>query len=154
MAEPGQQVAAETPDNAEPPDLDEIQLPPHVILGLRAVEREFEAQSKGPDWSPAMESRIFGENSLAASGVEVTDVRVDCRTTLCRVQLTLPRQAEGALRPPAAPGSTPSGRPSPIFLSAEAVDLNFRIVVGAFDGYGTPVTLGFLERGDGGDAAA
>jgi hypothetical protein len=154
VVELNRQAATETPDDETlPARLDEIQLPPEVISGLRTVEREFDAESKDPGWSAAMESRIFSEISVAASGVDVTDVRVDCRTTLCRVQLTRPTPVERGRTPPAAPGSTPAGQPSPIFRVAEALGLDFRIVVGAFDGYGTPITLGFLQRGESEDSS-
>jgi hypothetical protein len=102
-----------------------------------------------------MEARILTEIS-AEPGARYTGIQVDCRTTLCRVQLTLPVGAPPAGAPPgeALPAGAPPARPagaSPdapggIFAVADALGLEFHIVLAAFDGYGTPTTLAFLKR--------
>lgn len=55
----------------------------------------FVAQSRDPSWSDATEARIFREISQA-SGLGADEIQVDCRSTMCRVQLTHRRLSQGA----------------------------------------------------------
>ena len=67
---------------------------------LAANERAFEAESIDADWAPMAEARILDAFAQQA-GLQLLDLRVDCRTTMCRVQMTQPRGSEKGVQPAA-----------------------------------------------------
>lgn len=130
----------------EPLRLDELQKPGSgkPILLVRKNEAEFAAQSKDPSWSEFTEARILADISLASAGFGYSAILVDCRTTLCRVELIHPTAP--ALGPVEQTGEPSPGQPS-LFLVAQTLGMEPQLVLAARDGYGTPITLAFLRRG-------
>jgi hypothetical protein len=84
-------------DPAEPPVL----LPEQVALtpmeqkaqsaralidpGLASIEKAFAAEAVDPLWATAAEGNILGQ--LAQANLQVVTMQVECRTSMCRVQL-------------------------------------------------------------------
>ena len=66
--------------------------------GLAANERLFDAESIDVEWAPMAEAEIL-DRFAQQTGIRLVDLRVDCRTTLCRVQMTQPRPSEETVQP-------------------------------------------------------
>jgi hypothetical protein len=106
-------------------------LPP--IPEFAETVRNFASQTDDAPWSEATESRIFGEISQA-TGLGVSDIQVDCRTTLCRVQLSNPE-------------STPNARYRSLNELIDTFGLETLWLWAAPDSNGNPINLAYLQRG-------
>jgi hypothetical protein len=111
--------------------LGELKIPP--IPELLETERQFAAESVDPLWSQRMEGHILGEISQL-TGLELVGLQVECKTTLCRLQLVEPDLAKAS---------------SPYKSFPELVatfGLETRWVMSVVDRYGTPTSLAYLGR--------
>ncbi len=69
-------------------------VPPQLVDG----EREFSAEPIDGAWAPGAEAKLL--STLAqVPGLELIDLQVHCRSTMCRLQLTQPRAAGGGQLP-------------------------------------------------------
>lgn len=113
---------------------------------IEANERALDAEDKDPAWSAEMETRIVNEISQKALGLELADLQVDCRTTLCRVEMTFPIQLLQKKFEPDAEKAVWNGR-QPINSFLKALDLDFRQPTPAgLNSYGTPVVVGYVNK--------
>jgi hypothetical protein len=113
---------------------------------IEANEQTLAAEAKDPLWSTNMETRIVNEIAQKALGLELADLQVDCRTTLCRVEMTFPLQLLQKKFEPDAENAVWNGR-QPVNSFLKALDLNFRDhVAGGLNQYGTPVVVGYVNR--------
>ena len=88
----------------------------------------------------------MNEISQKALGLELADLQVDCRTTLCRVEMTFPLQLLQKKFEPPAEDAVWNGR-QPINSFLKALDLDFRQPTpGGLNSYGTPVVVGYVNR--------
>ena len=93
---PSDQSAASDP--VEPPVLlaDQVALTPMeqkaqsaralIDPGMAAIEQAFAAEAVDPLWAPGMEGNILGQLAQA-KGLRLVTLQVECRTSMCRVQL-------------------------------------------------------------------
>jgi hypothetical protein len=84
-------------DPAEPPVLlpDQVALTPMeqkaqsaralIDPGLASIEKAFAAEAVDPLWASGMEGNILGQ--LAQANLQLVTMQVECRTSMCRVQL-------------------------------------------------------------------
>lgn len=113
---------------------------------IEANEQTLAAEAKDPLWSTNMETRIVNEISQKALGLELADLQVDCRTTLCRVEMTFPLQLLQKKFEPDAENAVWNGR-QPVNSFLKALDLDFRRPMPAgLNSYGTPVVVGYINR--------
>jgi len=87
-------------DPAEPPVLraDQVALTPMeqkaqsaralVDPGMAGIEQAFAAERVDPLWATGMEGNILGQ--LAQANLQLVTMQVECRTSMCRVQLIEP----------------------------------------------------------------
>jgi hypothetical protein len=87
-------------DPAEPPALlpDQVALTPMeqkaqsaralIDPGLASIEKAFAAEAVDSLWAPGMEGNILGQ--LAQADLRLVTMQVECRTSMCRVQLIEP----------------------------------------------------------------
>ena len=87
-----------TDDTTEPPVLlpDQVALTPMeqkaqsaralIDPGLASIEKAFAAERVDPLWAPGMEGNILGQLAQA-KGLRLVTLQVECRTSMCRVQL-------------------------------------------------------------------
>ena len=85
-------------DPVEPPGLlpDQVALTPMdqkaqsaralIDPGMASIEKAFAAEAVDPLWAPGMEGNILGQLAQS-SGLRLVTLQVECRTSLCRVQL-------------------------------------------------------------------
>ena len=97
--------------------------------------RQFAMETDDPGWSVATETRIFSEISQA-TGLSASDVRVDCRTTMCRVLLT-------------KPSSSPNPRYRGFNDLVDSFGLKTRWILAIPDENGTPVNFAYVQRVEG-----
>ncbi len=103
------------------------------------------AQGKDPLKSTAMETRIFSEIAQKSLGLEMTDLQVDCRITLCRVQFGLPKSFLDKKFGNVPRDAVWTGRePVSFFIKALELDWRYTTAFGGLDRYGTPVVLGYV----------
>jgi hypothetical protein len=88
----------EANDPIEPPVLlpDQVALTPMeqkaqsaralIDPGLESIEQAFAAERVDPLWASGMEGNILGHIALA-KGLQLVTMQVECRTSMCRVQL-------------------------------------------------------------------
>lgn len=107
-------------------------LPP--IPEFEDTVRRFAIESDDTTWSEATEARILNQVS-SATGLSLSDVQVDCRTSMCRVQFTDPRSTRGA-------------RYSSFNELVETFGLESLWLWAGPDAYGTPITLSYLRRNE------
>jgi hypothetical protein len=82
-------------------------------------EREFAAEPIDGTWAPVAEASLL--STIAEEpGLELVDLQVQCRSTMCRVLLTQPMAARADAKPP--------------FHIAERVDMKPRWVITVIDG--------------------
>jgi hypothetical protein len=72
--------------------------------GLLDNERAFAAESIDATWAPAAEARIL-DRIAQLSGLQLTGLQVECRSTMCRLQIALPGRSGGAAGAPDSPAS-------------------------------------------------
>ncbi len=118
---------------------------PEVAGQIAEAERQMASQGKDPLRSPAMETRIFSEIAQKALGLEITYLQADCRITLCRVQLTLPKTFLEKKFGDVPRNAVWTGR-EPVGFFVNALDLEWRYTTafGGLDRYGAPVVLGYV----------
>ena len=85
-------------DPVEPPVLlpDQVALTPMeqkaqsaralIDPGMASIEKAFAAEAVDPLWAPGMEGSILGQLAQA-EGLRLVTLQVECRTSMCRVQL-------------------------------------------------------------------
>jgi hypothetical protein len=85
-------------DPVEPPVLlaDQVALTPMeqkaqsaralIDPGLASIEKAFAAEAVDPLWAPGMERNIL-DQLAQAKGLQLVTMQVECRTSMCRVQL-------------------------------------------------------------------
>ncbi len=103
---------------------------------LRKTERAFDAESVDSLWSLPTEGRILGEIAQI-TGLEALTVQVQCRTTMCRIELA----ERGQLEPGRIlPANAAFGR---LVLGLDQQPL---WIMTAVDRYGTPSSLAYVAR--------
>jgi hypothetical protein len=107
-------------------------LPLRPIPEFAQTLRQFAVESDDPNWSAAMETRIFSEISQA-TGLSAGDIQVDCRTTMCRVLLT-------------KPASTPNARYPGFNDLVDSFGLDTVWLLALPDENGTPVNFAYVRR--------
>ena len=87
-------------DPVEPPVLlpDQVALTPMeqkaqsaralIDPGMASIEQAFAAERVDPLWAPGMEGNILGQ--IAQANLQLVTMQVECRTSMCRVQLIVP----------------------------------------------------------------
>jgi hypothetical protein len=105
--------------------------PPEMLAG----ERDFAAEGVDPQWATATEADILGKIAQI-NGLTVVDLRVECRTTMCRVQLVEPRRTT----PESPYGSFPD--------LVETFGLAPRWVISVVNRSGTLTSIAYLSRGE------
>jgi hypothetical protein len=92
------QPVDERPDQLHPSVRPE-ELPQPKNRAFEVIRQTFLSQERDSRWSTAMESRIFQQiaNSSTTSGF--IDIQAECRTTLCRVQLSFAGETQEDLLP-------------------------------------------------------
>jgi hypothetical protein len=112
--------------------LEELKLPP--VPELLATERALAAEGVDSSWSTATEASILGKIAQV-TGLALVSLRVECRTTLCRLQLASPELAS-------------ADRPNSSFPDlVNSFGLKPLWVMSVVDRNGTPISLAYLERG-------
>ena len=120
---------------AEPADFSES-AKPSMEAALAKTEHEFDAESTDPLWSQSTETRILGEIAQI-TGLEALTVQVQCRTTMCRIELAERRQLEpGSV----LPANATFGQ---LVLGLDQKPLWIMTTV---DRYGTPNSLAYVVR--------
>lgn len=71
----------------EPPGL--AQEFPRIQPQLEESERAFGAEPIDESWAPGAEANVLGKISVI-NGLELLDLRVECRSTMCRLQTSQP----------------------------------------------------------------
>jgi hypothetical protein len=104
--------------------------PPDLIEG----EQEFAAEPVDTAWAPGAEADIFAKFAQMP-GLKLVDLQVECRSTMCRLQLTQPRDA------PAVEGGA---RPFNVLL--DSVGLEPRWMIAIVDRSGTMKSVAYLWR--------
>jgi len=151
---PGQRPAPDEPRRGQRPSTPETPQAvedlqngaPHFAGLIEKSEAELAAEDKDPAWAPAMEAQILAEISRKALGLEITDLQVECRTTLCRVEMLFPQRLlqknfQDVANAPAWNGQQPVGS----FIGA--LDLDFRQPVpSGLDRYGDPVVVAYVAK--------
>jgi len=97
---------------------------------LDGIDQAFAAERVDPSWATGMEGNILGQ--LARANLQLVTMQVECRTSLCRVQL---------ISPPSKP------RDPGAFRELER-DLGLELwrVMGSVDEIGTPTSVAYLAR--------
>ncbi len=134
------------PTVSMPEIAEDVQLAsPEVAGHIAEAERNLASQGKDPLRSTAMEIRIFSEISQKALGLEVIDLQVDCRITLCRVQFVLPKSFLQKKFGDIPRDAAWTGRePASFFIRALDLEWQYTTAFGGLDRYGAPVMLGYV----------
>lgn len=146
-SEPMATVVSLTPPEAPPQNVEDLRAAyPLLVARIEPNEQRLGAEGKDPLWSRGMEARIVDEISRKALGLEITGLQVDCRTTLCRVDMTFPLQFATKTFEPFTPDTAWNGK-QPLMFFVKALDLDFHEQVAAgLNRYGTPVLVGYAFR--------
>jgi hypothetical protein len=119
---------ATTPAIRSVTSLDSLGITTPPIPEFRRTEQAFASEDADPAWSPVAEAHILGDISQA-TGLQALDIQVDCRTSMCRVQMLQPRFPQGSFE-----DLVHSMGLEPVWV--------FNLV----GRNGTPVTLAYLKR--------
>jgi hypothetical protein len=139
-------VPVTAPAVALPRVVEDLKVQMPVFAGaIDSAEGMLAAEERDPLWSPTMETRILSEISQKALGLEITDLQVECRTTICRVQMIFPEQLAHKDFGVVPKGAVWTGQ-QPISFFVSALDLEFRHVIPGLDRYGTPVLVGYIFK--------
>ena len=111
-------------------------IPPEMV----EAERSFAAERVDPLWSPPTETRILGKIA-EIPGFELGSLQVECRTTLCRVELL----EHGAIA-----ATTPYGS---LNQMVDTFGLKPRWMISVVNSRGKFTSIAYLERGETGTAA-
>jgi len=147
QTEPEATGASSTAPNSLPQNVEDLRATyPLLVARIEPNEQRLGTEGKDPLWSGSMETRIVDEISRKALGLEITDLQVDCRTTLCRVDMTFPLQFATKTFEPFTPDTAWNGK-QPLMFFVKALDLDFHEQVAAgLNRYGTPVLVGYVFR--------
>jgi hypothetical protein len=105
--------------------------------GLMQGELEFAAEPVDAVWAPGAEADLLAKFAQMP-GLKLIDIQVECRSTMCRLALTQPREP---------PGERPASNPAPFNLlhgSIDGVEPRWMMVVG--DGTGPTRSVAYLWR--------
>ena len=140
-------IAATPPPRGTPQNAEDLRAAsPALAPIIEANERTLAAEDRDPYWSPDMETRIVNEIAQKALGLEITDLQVNCRTTLCRVDMTFALRLLTKDFGSVPPDAVWDGR-QPVSFFAKALDLDFRQQVAmGLNAYGTPVFVGYVFK--------
>ena len=119
---------ATTPATRSVTSLDSLGVTTPPIPEFRQTEQAFASEDADPAWSPVAEAHILGDISQA-TGLQALDIQVDCRTSMCRVQMLQPQFPQGSFQ-----DLVHSMGLEPVWV--------FNLV----GRNGTPVTLAYLKR--------
>ena len=97
------------------------ELPPGLVEG----EREFAAEPVDGTWAPGAESKLLA-TFAQMPGLKLIDLQVECRSTMCRLQLTQP------------PSSAGGGGELPFNILRDEVGLTPRWMMAVIEGAGPP----------------
>lgn len=128
-AQPGAPLPQPSPPTPSTDALEELKLPP--IPELLETERAFAAEAVDPSWSREAEAHILGEIAQV-TGLKLVTLRVECRTTLCRLHVAQQELQHG---------------PGPILEIVARLGMKTRWVLSVVDRNGVPASLAYLERG-------
>jgi hypothetical protein len=118
---------------------------PHVAGHIAEAEREMTSQGGDPLRSAAMETQILSEIAQKSLGLQMVDLRAECRITLCRVQFVLPRSFLDRKFGNIPRDAVWTGRePVSFFIKALDLDWKYTTAFGGLDRYGSPVVLGYV----------
>ena len=149
QAEPrreGDDALAPPPTVARPQIVEELERNP-AFSSISSLERLFASEIRDPAWSVPMENRILSEVSQKALGMAITDVRVDCQSTVCRLQIGFPKELVtrdfGVV-----PRDTPWNGQQPVSFFINALDLDIQPGrwFASLDGYGTPIMVAYVLK--------
>jgi hypothetical protein len=112
--------------------------------GLTQGELEFAAEPVDGDWAPGAEADLLAKLAQVPN-LRLIDVQVECRSTMCRLQLTQP------VDPPAESGPREralslEGRPRPFNLLNDSIGLEPRWMMVVGDGTGPMRSVAYLWR--------
>jgi len=110
----------------------------HVAPNLLEGERKFAAEPVDATWAPGAEADLLGKLA-EAPGLALTGLRVECRSTMCRMQLAVPRTPGAASR--SAPFNFEQQR-----AFADSVGLDLAWSIGLGDTSGTFQSVTYLRR--------
>jgi hypothetical protein len=105
-------------------------------LNMREHEREFAAESIDTSWARGAENDIFGKVAQVA-GLRLVDLGVECRSTMCRLQLT---------QTIAQPVGAPATRGTPFLEVVRSIGLEPRWMLTIGDRYGTGRSIAYVWR--------
>jgi hypothetical protein len=105
------------------------EFPPEIA----AVEREFGTEPVDRSWAAGAEARVFAAFAQIP-GLKLVDQQVECRSTMCRVQLTQPGSA------------VTSGERPPFNVLSDSIGLRPRFVMMVGAGTGTQRSIGYFWR--------
>jgi hypothetical protein len=94
-----------------------LPLPAELVMG----EQEFAREPIDATWAPGAEADLLAAFAQMP-GLELIDLQVECRSTMCRLELTQPRSAPGE------PGTPP------LEALLEPIDMQPRWIMGVVDG--------------------
>lgn len=130
------------------PSLAELMLPDGQLPPpLSDAQATFAAEPADPAWAPAAEARILSEIA-AATGRPMVTLQVECRSTVCRLQVV-----ERDLAPPGSARSDDSGVPQAVTAMASStrhflsrIGLEPRGAMSIPDASGSRVLLAYFGR--------
>jgi hypothetical protein len=101
-------------------------LPPEMV----AMEQAFGVESVDTAWSDGAEADILGRFAQRA-GLKLIDLQVECRSTMCRLQMAQP---------------TPQADSQPLPDLLRSLDLQPRFLMSIIDSYGNLKSVAYLPR--------
>jgi hypothetical protein len=107
----------------------EKEFPPEVAEG----EREFAAEPVDATWASGAEAEVLSKFAQMP-GLKLIDLQVECRSTMCRLQLTQPSGGPDAV----------GGRPFNILLDSIGYQPRWMMAIG--DRSGTMRSIAYLWR--------
>lgn len=103
--------------------------PPQLVEG----EREFAAEPVDSTWAPGAEADLLAKFAQMP-GLSLIDLQVECRSTMCRLQLTQPS------------GAAVEGRPRPFNLLRDSIELEPRWMIVLGDRGGAMKSVAYFWR--------
>lgn len=119
--------ASYSPPAATAEALEDLKLPP--VPELLETERAFTAEAADPRWSAETEARILAEIAQT-TGRKLATLRVECKTSLCRLRVTQ-KELSGA---------------GPFPQLVGGLGLKPLWVMAVMDKNGVPTSLAYLKR--------
>ena len=108
----------------------DLEVRPEVAEG----ERRFAAEPVDATWAPGAEADLLARFAQMP-GLQLIDLQVECRSTMCRLQLTQPRG-----------GPAVEGGPRPFSVLRDSVGLEPRWMMAIGDGSSTMKSVAYLWR--------